>query len=129
MAIQHQYALVQVGSLNVYAKSDEISVGDGETKDIPLQTSDRLVVQITKPTVDIAIPGLNQASYITLEDTYTQSITDLVNGITNPVSIDFGGWTITGYYTKIKRVASERIQGQAVFIAAAGLTLTSSEFR
>jgi hypothetical protein len=66
------------GGISFYVPTDQAQIGDGETKDIPIQDSVGTVVQLVRRTLTLNAVGLNDAIMATIQNRFDTSKVQLI---------------------------------------------------
>jgi len=126
------YQLVDGGqaAISVYVKPENITIGDGETKDIPIQDNVLTVVQLVKRTIEATADGLNEAIASAIMARKDQTTLDLIAGTYGAgFTIDFGAFSLVNLrLTAVKPIVPETVNGNRIYTTGFGFTYSSASF-
>lgn len=131
MAIENSYFRFQdtEGGIDAYLKPDQVTIGEGETKDLTVQDSVLTQIQLVKRTAELQFAGLNQATAEAIIARVDDTKLALINRNYTPFDIDFGAFQLNdARATTYTPVIAENINGVLLYVEGFNVTYSSGLF-
>lgn len=131
MTIENTYFRFQdtAGGIDAYLKPDQVTIGEGETKDLTIQDAILTQIQLIKRTAELQFAGLNQATAEAIIARVDETKLNLINRIYTGFDIDFGAFQLSdARATTYTPVVAENINGVLLYVEGFNVTYSSGVF-